>query len=117
MSANAEHETPVDNDYASRTGQSQVPVQKDEADVVDPIDPATADSDETLGMSFHNHLAPSQNGIKTNLLTIVAADEKDAIDENNIIDEKTRGAGPKGGYAEPGDDEVRSSIYPGHSSP
>ena len=38
-----------DNDYASRTGQYQVPVQNDEAPVNDPIDPATADSDETLG--------------------------------------------------------------------
>lgn len=39
-----------DNDYASRSGQYQIPVQKDEAPVNDPIDPATADSDETLGM-------------------------------------------------------------------
>ena len=38
-----------DNDYASRTGQYEVPVQKDEAPVNDPIDPATADSDEALG--------------------------------------------------------------------
>ena len=39
-----------DNDYKSRTGQYQIPVQKDDAPVNDPIDPATADSDETLGM-------------------------------------------------------------------
>lgn len=57
MSADAQHETPVDNDYASRPGQSEIPVQKDEADVVDPIDPTTADSDETLGTSCHNYLA------------------------------------------------------------
>ncbi|KAL8813634.1 MAG: hypothetical protein Q9223_000798 [Gallowayella weberi] len=37
-----------DNDYASRTGQYQIPVQKDEAPVEDPINPATADSDQTL---------------------------------------------------------------------
>lgn len=42
-----------DNDYTSRTGQYQIPVQKDEAPVNDPIDPATADSDQTLGMSSH----------------------------------------------------------------
>ena len=41
-----------DNDYKSRTGQSHIPVQSDQAPVEDPIDPATADSDETLGMSF-----------------------------------------------------------------
>lgn len=40
-----------DNDYASRTGQYQIPVQKDEAPVEDPIDPNTADSDEQLGKS------------------------------------------------------------------
>lgn len=40
----------VDNDYKSRTGQSHIPVQSDEAPVEDPIDPATADSDETLSM-------------------------------------------------------------------
>ena len=39
----------VDNDYKSRTGQSHIPVQSDEAPVADPIDPNTADSDETLG--------------------------------------------------------------------
>ena len=39
----------TDNDYTSRTGQSEIPVQRDEAPVEDPIDPATADSDATLG--------------------------------------------------------------------
>ena len=38
-----------DNDYKSRTGQSHIPVQSDDKPVEDPIDPATADSDETLG--------------------------------------------------------------------
>ena len=56
---------PTDNDYTSRSGnlrvsnlrdhanaiigQYQIPVQKDTAPVEDPIDPATADSDATLG--------------------------------------------------------------------
>jgi len=40
----------ADNDYVSRTGQSTIPVQKDEASIEDPIDPATADSDATLRM-------------------------------------------------------------------
>lgn len=44
--------TVSDNDYVSRTGQSQIPVQKDEAPVEDPIDPATADSVEQLGTSI-----------------------------------------------------------------
>lgn len=39
----------ADNDYVSRPGQKDtVPVQSDSAPVDDPIDPATADSDETL---------------------------------------------------------------------
>lgn len=40
----------IDNSYVSRTGQSEIPVQSDNKPVGDPIDPATADSDETLGM-------------------------------------------------------------------
>lgn len=40
----------VSDNYTSRTGQSQIPVQKDDAPVEDPIDPATANSDETLAM-------------------------------------------------------------------
>ena len=39
-----------DNNYTSRTGQSQIPARKDDTPVEDPIDSATADSDETLGM-------------------------------------------------------------------
>ena len=40
-----------DNDYKMRPGEKggPVPVQGDDAKVEDPIDPATADSDETLG--------------------------------------------------------------------
>ncbi|KAF2727429.1 hypothetical protein EJ04DRAFT_451347 [Polyplosphaeria fusca] len=73
----------ADNDYASRTGQSTIPVQKDEAPVEDPIDPAKADSDEQL-----------------------VQDDKEAIDSDNIIDSRTRGATKQAGtYAEPGDDE------------
>jgi len=79
-------QTEQSNDYASRPGQNQagIPVQKDSATVEDPIDPATADSDATL-----------------------QADEKDAIDQSNVIEERTRGAAkPSGTYQEPGDDEV-----------
>lgn len=49
-SGNVPSGEPTDNDYASRSGQYQIPVQKDETPVSDPIDPATADSDEMLGM-------------------------------------------------------------------
>jgi hypothetical protein len=75
----------VDNDYKSRTGQTQIPVQSDDAPVKDPIpSDGRADSDEYL-----------------------AQDEKDAIDESNIISERTRGATKEAGtYAEPGDEEV-----------
>jgi hypothetical protein len=34
-----------------------------------------------------------------------ARDDNEAIDESNIIDSKTRGAKPRGGYTEPGDEE------------
>jgi hypothetical protein len=41
-----------DNDYVMRDGQKggPIPVQSDSAKVEDPIDAATADSDEQLGM-------------------------------------------------------------------
>ncbi|THW96359.1 hypothetical protein D6D17_07171 [Aureobasidium pullulans] len=72
-----------DNEYASRTGQNQIPVQKDEASIEDPIDADTADSDKVLEQ-----------------------DEKAAMNEDNIIDGgRTRGAKPTGSYQEPGDDE------------
>lgn len=40
----------TDDSYVSRTGQYEIPVQSDNKPVEDPIDAATADSDETLGM-------------------------------------------------------------------
>ena len=41
-----------DNDYVSRTGQSAIPVQSDEAPVeASPYDGETADSEQQLGRS------------------------------------------------------------------
>jgi hypothetical protein len=42
-----------DNDYVSRPGQKDgpIPVQSDNTAIEDPIDGATADSDEQLGMA------------------------------------------------------------------
>ncbi|KAM0800428.1 hypothetical protein BDR22DRAFT_247814 [Usnea florida] len=83
----------MDNDYKSRTGQSHIPVQSDDAPVSDPIDPATADSDATL-----------------------AQDDKEAIDQSNIIGGRTRGAKPSGGYQEPGDEQGLPGPEDGTSS-
>ncbi|KAF2748191.1 hypothetical protein M011DRAFT_486050 [Sporormia fimetaria CBS 119925] len=72
------------NDYVSRSGQKQsaIPVQADEAPVEDPIDAATADSDEQL-----------------------ARDDAEAIDTSNIVKPRTRGATKKAGtYREPDDE-------------
>lgn len=74
-----------DNDYISRTGQSEIPVQRDGAKVEAGgyEDSATADSDAQL-----------------------QRDESDAIDKSNIIDSRTRGAAKSAGtYTEPGDEE------------
>jgi len=70
------------DDYKSRTGQGHVPVVSDSTNIEDPIDANSADSDAQL-----------------------AKDDSDAIDESNIVDGRTRGAGPSGGYREPGDEE------------
>ncbi|CZT02694.1 hypothetical protein WAI453_002171 [Rhynchosporium graminicola] len=84
-----------DNDYVSRPGQKEagIPVQSDNAPVESGVDETTADSDEQL-----------------------ARDEKEAIDESNIIDDKTRHAKPTGSYKEPGDDEGLPGPEDGTSS-
>ncbi|KAH6670317.1 hypothetical protein F5X68DRAFT_236258 [Plectosphaerella plurivora] len=70
-----------DNSYATK-GNEPIPVQKDDAKLEDPIS-ADQDSDAQLNR-----------------------DDKDAIDESNIIGDRTRGAAPaKGAYREPGDEE------------
>jgi hypothetical protein len=92
-----------DNDYQSRTGQNEIPVQTDDKPVEDPIDPETADSDATLGKP--THIAQSIS-LVTVLTSPTEADEKNAIDQSNIIDERTRGATKSAGtYQEPGDEE------------
>lgn len=100
-----------DNDYASRSGQYQIPVQKDDLPVEDPINPATADSDETLGMLYRCVL---EAGKLTD--SLLAKDDADAIDQKNIIGDRTRGAKPAGGYKEPGDDEGLPGPEDGTSS-
>ncbi|KAK8101146.1 uncharacterized protein PG998_007447 [Apiospora kogelbergensis] len=74
----------VDNSYVSRSGHKNEPlnVVSDQERVAEPVD-AEADTDEQL-----------------------ARDDNEAIDRDNILDERTRGAGkPKGTYTEPGDEE------------
>jgi hypothetical protein len=91
-----------DNEYQSRTGQSEIPVQADDKPVEDPIDPDTADSDAQLGTwtSVSSHVPQHITNSTTE------ADEKNAIDQSNIIDERTRGATKSSGtYQEPGDEE------------
>ena len=44
-----------DNDYKSRTGQNEIPVQADDKPVEDPIDEETADSDAQLGSLQSSH--------------------------------------------------------------
>lgn len=69
-----------DNNYTSRTGQFQIPIQKDDAPVEDPIDSATADSDETLSM-FISMFKETSECMKSQRLTF-----KKARDENEAID-------------------------------
>ncbi|KAI0023777.1 hypothetical protein F4780DRAFT_22121 [Xylariomycetidae sp. FL0641] len=90
MSNNYDNEAPAgqgiaDDSYVSRPGHKHeaIPVTSDAERVADPVDGATADSDAQL-----------------------ERDDKDAIDESNIVPERTRGARPgAGAYAEPGDEE------------
>ncbi|TVY28789.1 hypothetical protein LHYA1_G002187 [Lachnellula hyalina] len=84
-----------DNDYVSSTGQKQgpIPVQSDGAEVEDPINADTADSDQQL-----------------------ADDDRDAIDQSNILGSRTRHAKPSDGYREPGDEEGLPGADDGTSS-
>ncbi|KAM0451952.1 hypothetical protein ACHAPV_009767 [Trichoderma viride] len=68
-----------DDSYASQMNEP-VPVQSDNKEIEDPVDASFADSDQQL-----------------------AQDDREAIDESNIMDERTRGAKPRGTYQEPGD--------------
>ena len=45
-----------------------------------------------------------------------ARDDSDAIDQSNIIEGRTRGAAPSGGYREPGDEEGLPGPEDGTSS-
>lgn len=103
-----EGSAPAQNDYQSRTGQKDhIPVQSDEANVEDPIDAETADSDAQLGQlstcSFHDDP----------VLIVTERDDADAIDTSNIVDERTRGATKS--YREPGDDEGLGDPEDGRS--
>ena len=49
-------------------------------------------------------------------LTILANDDKEAINTDNIIGGRTRGSKPSGGYAEPGDEEGLPGPEDGTSS-
>ncbi|KAF2645162.1 hypothetical protein P280DRAFT_477110 [Massarina eburnea CBS 473.64] len=83
-----------DNDYVSRTGQNEIPVQSDDVAVEGGYDAATANSDEQL-----------------------ARDEIDTIDRSNIVDSRTRGATKKAGtYTEPGDEEGLPGAEDGTSA-
>merc|ERR1712225_140354 len=64
-----------DNDYVSRTGRKEAPI------------PVQSDNDVV------------ESGVDAETA------DSDAIDESNIIDEKTRHAKPTGSYREPGDEE------------
>ena len=106
-----------DNDYKSRTGQQHIPVQSDDAPVADPIDPATADSDETLVCPpLHLRFVFIVFSLRLLLITKQQKDDSDAIDQGNIIDGRTRGAKPSGGYTEPGDEEGLPGPEDGTSS-
>lgn len=88
-----------DNEYKSRTGQSEVPVVGNNSTVESGVNPATEDSDATLGMC--NNI-PDYSRMLTACHT--ERDEKDAIDQSNIVSGRTRGAA-KQNYTEPGDEE------------
>ena len=87
--------------------KSQVPIVSDNQ--VEQVVDKDQDSDAQLGMPhfvlsyFSYGLRNFDSNVKAN--TIPARDDADAIDESNILDERTRGAKPRGTYTEPADNE------------
>lgn len=103
----------ADNSYVSRSGHKNEPlnVVSDQERIEDPVD-AEADTDEQLGKwlppgrSFLGPLIHLWYLSRANHYFGAARDDNEAIDRDNILDERTRGAAkPKGAYAEPGDEE------------
>ena len=45
-----------------------------------------------------------------------AKDDAEAIDQSNVVEGRTRGAKPSGGYTEPGDEEGLPGAEDGTSS-
>ncbi|KAH7029670.1 uncharacterized protein B0I36DRAFT_375078 [Microdochium trichocladiopsis] len=83
------------SDSSYSTGKSEpIPVQDDTAPVEDPSRPEKANSDEQLG----KHCFPSQH--------MHLSDEKEVLDNSNIIKDRIRGAPPKGTYQEPSDEKI-----------
>ncbi|EPS39397.1 hypothetical protein H072_6819 [Dactylellina haptotyla CBS 200.50] len=80
-------------DYNTGDDGYAVPVIADNDKTTSGINPGHEDSDEQL-----------------------ARDDRDAIDESNIIDSRTRGAQPRGEYREPGDEEGLPGPDDGTSS-
>ncbi|KAI1087283.1 hypothetical protein F5B19DRAFT_497504 [Rostrohypoxylon terebratum] len=66
-----------------RNDGAGIPVLKDDEQVEDPISTQDADSDQQL-----------------------ARDDADAIDQGNVLEERTRGKKPEGSYKEPTDEEM-----------
>lgn len=95
-----------EDSYVSRQGQKNqsIPVQSDKDIIEDPL-VGNQDTDEQLGKPFYKYT--TKTVIKCAILIpYLARDDNEAIDKNNIIDDRTRNAAkPKGTYREPGDTE------------
>ncbi|KAL7622212.1 hypothetical protein AAE478_007715 [Parahypoxylon ruwenzoriense] len=85
LSSDAPEGQVYDESYAAeaRKDDAGIPVLKDDDAIEDPIKPSQADSDEQL-----EH------------------DEVEAIDESNIVKERTRGEKPRASYKEPTDEDL-----------
>jgi len=98
-----------DDTYVSKDAEG-VPVERDSA--LDETTEQDPNSDAQIG-KFNFFLGEH---LESN--AVVAQDEKDAIDEDNIVDERTRGAKPKTDYTEKEEDDLsQEALELGTSSP
>jgi hypothetical protein len=88
-------------------------VVKDSAPVDEPVE-RDPNSDARIGKLLF-YISPASVGQR--LTASTAQDETDAIDEDNIIDDRTRGAKPKADYTEKEEDDLpREALESGSSS-
>ena len=98
-----------DDSYATSRNET-IPVQKDSDAVEDPIQAPDSNSDAQLGESKKSSFVSQPRYLTVS----TERDENDAIDQSNVMGQRTRGAKPGGSYSEgPDEDDLPAEVVSG----